>query len=213
MNQVKKLKNLYKLSYFNKLAINQFCNISNKNLYSNINRWLKQGDLVQLKKGLYVTREYLLRLHERDIYLEFLANKLREPSYLSLEYILHKHSILTEAVYAYTSITAKVKRIYQNPLGTFIYRNMKDVLFTGYSIISEGGFKIKQATRAKALFDYLYFKTWSQARIDHATVASFRLNLEEISDRDLKELARYCKLAGTKKLQELPNILRDIRDT
>src|SRR5262245_49587671 len=152
MKQVPNLVKLSSLSYFDKETLSQIIEVSENSLYADIKRWLKRGDLVHLKKGWYVTDAYLRSLADRDAYLDFLANKLREPSYLSLEYVLQKHGLLTEAVYALTSVTLKATRTYKNEFGVYFYRNIKEELFEGFRIVNRGGFEIKEATKAKALF-------------------------------------------------------------
>ena len=59
MNQVKNLEKLENLSYFDKNTLSQVINTSDKTLYDNIQRWLKNNTIVQLKRGLYVTRKYV----------------------------------------------------------------------------------------------------------------------------------------------------------
>lgn len=212
MNQVEKIKKLEKLSYFNNVAIQQVCGIFGNNLYANINRWIKKGLLIQLKKGLYVTQAYSERLSEKEPYDEFVANKLKEPSYLSLEYVLQKKGLFTESVFPITSVTLKRKRIYKNKLGVFMYRNIKENLFTGYSIKKIGIYSIKEASTAKALFDWLYYKVFSIRKIDKELLLSFRLNFDRLDRSDLKEFSGYCKLAATKKLQDLPKWIGELRD-
>lgn len=212
MNQVKNLKNLANLSCFDKNTLSQFIDISDNSIYANIKRWLKTDQLWQLKKGLYVTPRYYQSLPNKDSYREFIANKLKEPSYLSLEYVLQKYSILTEAVYSFTSITLKGRRIYTNKLGTFIYRQIKQDLFNGYTIKSENGFEIKEATKAKALFDYLYLKNYRIPVISHELLNSYRLNLDEFTSQDFKEFSNYCKLAGIKKFLNLPKLFKSAYD-
>lgn len=212
MNQVKKLENLESLSYFDKNTLGQFFDLKDNSLYANIKRWLKVGNLIQIKKGLYVTKEYFNLLRDKGAYTEFLANRIRQPSYLSTEYILQKYNILTEAVYAITSISLKSKHIYKNKITTFIYQNIKENLFTGYDIIKRGPFEIFEATKAKALFDYLYLQLLKIKEIDQDILLSYRLNLEELKRRDLNEFARYCKLSKIKKYLALPKLLETLRD-
>ncbi|MBI1871420.1 MAG: hypothetical protein HYS07_09535 [Chlamydiae bacterium] len=212
MNQLNKLKNLEGLSYFDKNTLSQFFDLKDNSLYTNIKRWLKAGKLIQIKRGLYVTQDYFKSLKDKEGYVEFLANRIHQPSYLSTEYILQKHNILTEAVYAITSISLKSKRIYRNKITTFIYQNIKDNLFTGYNIIKRGPFEILEATKAKALFDYLYLQLLKTKEIDQELLLSYRLNLEELKSKDLREFARYCKLSKMKKYLTLPKLLENIRD-
>ncbi|HQH81130.1 MAG TPA: hypothetical protein PK599_07040, partial [bacterium] len=204
MNQVDKLKKLNKFSYFDMNTLSQIIDISQNSLYSNVKRWLKNAKLIQLKKGFYVTGEYFNNNFKKDSYFEFVANKLCEPSYLSGEYVLQQYNILSEAVYAMTSVTLKGKREYKNNLGRFIYRNIKDDLFDGYVIVEKDGFQIKIATKAKALFDYLYLKFYRIKNIDSKKLDSLRLNLEGFSKKDLKEFSKYCEMTGITKFKLLP---------
>jgi len=57
-----------------------------------------------------------------------------------------------------TSITLKTPRRINNDLGIFSYRKIKSSLFYGYDTIGKGDYLIQEATKAKALFDFLYFQ-------------------------------------------------------
>ncbi|MBL7158861.1 hypothetical protein ISS85_00075 [Candidatus Microgenomates bacterium] len=207
MNQVQNLKKFSDLSYFDKNTLSQFIKLSDKSLYAAINRWIKNGKIIQLKKGLYVTGDYIDKMSGKQAYLDFIANRLKFPSYLSLEYVLQKYSVLSESVFSITSITLKSKRIYRNKLGIFIYRSIRESLFTGYAIKKNNGFEIKEATKAKALFDYLYLKLFRIKSPDKQLLNSFRLNLDEFSSEDKREFDDYCQLLGIKKYKKLPLLL------
>ncbi|MCL4377778.1 MAG: hypothetical protein M1409_05245 [Actinobacteria bacterium] len=207
MKQVNKLKNLENLSYFGKSAISQYVDIKAESLSADINRWIKEGILIQLKKGLYTTSNYFERVNNKPPYLEFIANKLRIPSYLSLEYMLQKYSILSEAVYSVTSITTKAGRSYNNTLGLFLYRNIKESLFTGFNIIDCNDFEIAQATKAKALFDWLYLKLFRTQNVNLETLESLRLNIDAFKSKDFKEFKSYCEMVEVKKYRLLWQII------
>lgn len=207
MNQVQNLKKLEGLSYFDKNTLSQFIELSDRSLYAAINRWIKNGKIVQLKKGLYVTGDYVDKMSGKQAYLEFIANRLKFPSYLSLEYVLQKYSVLSESVFSITSVTLKSKRVYRNKLGIFIYRSMRVSLFTGYTIKENNAFEIKEATKAKALFDYLYLKLFRIKSPNKQLLDSFRLNLDEFSSGDKREFVDYCQLLGIKKYKKLPLLL------
>jgi predicted transcriptional regulator of viral defense system len=212
MNQAQKLKKLENLSYFDKCTLQQFMELGDNSLYANIKRWIKQGLILKLKNGLYVTNGYYVSRENKESYVEFIANKLREPSYLSLEYVLHTYGILAEAVYALTSVTLKSKCSYKNKLGRFSYRNLKPELFFGFDLCEKDGFQINLATKAKALFDYLYYKFKPVSVITRQAVAALRLNLEEFSKKDLAEFDRYVKKAGARKYLCLTKLVEGLRD-
>lgn len=178
-------------------------------LNANIARWMKNGKLIQLKKGIFVTKEYIQLCQDIQSYSEFLANILKKPSYLSGEYVLQKYSMLSESVFSITSVTRKKTRIYTNKLGVFIYSNIKEKLFTGYNIIAKSGFEIKEATKAKALFDYLYSRLLRVTDINQEVIESFRLNLDEFTPKDYRELESYIVLSDIKKFSNLIKYLKE----
>jgi len=207
MKQVKKLKQLENLAFFNVVTLKQVTDIEKNLIYENISRWIKNENLIQLKKGLYTTTNYYNNINYKEAYTEFISNKLKSPSYLSLEYVLSKYQILTESVYTYTSITTKKTKVYSNNLGTFSYRSISDKLFTGFKIITKDDFQIAMASKSKALFDYLYLKLYRQKDITEEKISDLRLNLDQFNTKDIKELEKYCKLTDIEKFKNLPQIL------
>ncbi len=207
MKQVQKLKQLENLSFFDASAVAQVTSLRGEYLYESISRWINSGLFLQLKKGLYVTNNYYKNLPEKTVYSEFLANKLKYPSYLSLEYVLSKNGVLSESVYTYTSLTKKTPNIYTNTLGTFSYRNISEKLFLGFEIIDKEGFEIAIARKPKALFDYLYLKFLRKSEITRESIEDLRLNLDEFNKKEIKEFSYYCKLTNIAKYKKLPNLL------
>lgn len=210
MNQLNNLSKLNSASFFDKETLQRVINVSDNSLYSNIKRWLKTGDLVQLKRGVYVTKTYISNLNNKDSYIEFLANNLKKPSYISGEYVLQKYGMLTESVFAITSVTLKKTQTYNNDFGTYIYTNIKESLFTGYKIINKDGFEIKEASKAKALFDYLYSRLWRIVEINKEYLKTFRLNLSEMKKENFDEFQNYVSLSDMNKFNNLTNLLKEI---
>lgn len=206
MKQVDKLKQLENLSYFDTETIAQVCELERNALYKNISRWTKQGLIIQLKRGSYTTKSFYLNQNDKS-YLEFISNKLRYPSYLSLEYVLGKYQILTESVFSYTSVTQKSTRSYSNDLGTFSYRNISKPLFTGYSVIKQDGFEIAIATKPKALFDFLYLKLYRNSGITKSMIDDLRLNLDEFTKEEIKEFSGFCKNTAIDKFSNLDKLV------
>ena len=179
-----------------------------KNLDKKISQLLRKGYLLYLKKGLYTTKEYIERQSSSQS-REFLANMQYYPSYLSLEYVLQKEGLVPEAVYAYTSITPKSTRTLTNALGTFIYRTIKDSLFTGYQLIRyTENYQIKIASRAKALFDLLYLKPLPATVSGKKQVLEdVRINWESITCEDKKEFDQYVHLSESRKMSQIATII------
>lgn len=207
MKQVEKLKQLENLSYFDTETLAQLMELEGNTLYKNISRWTKQGLILQLKKGLYTTKSFYSKQQNPKDYLEFISNKLRYPSYLSLEYVLNKYQVLTESVFSYTSITQKSTRSYSNDLGTFSYRKINKSLFIGYSLIKQNGFEIAIATKPKALFDFLYLKLYRNSKISKSMIDDLRLNLDEFTKEEIKEFSDYCSTTTIDKFINLDKLV------
>lgn len=212
MNQINKLQQLNNASFFTKETLSQVIGGSDKAIDDNILRWVKKGILLQLKNGLYVTNVYVSSLLNQEPFIEFIANILKKPSYVSCEYVLQKHGMLTESVFAVTSVSLKKTNIYRNKLGTFLYANIKEVLFTGYKLLVKDDFEIKEATKAKALFDFLYLRLWREQEISTELIRSYRFNLIEFSSTDFLEFESYIQLTTLKKMKILPVLLKEVAD-
>ncbi|MBU3925368.1 hypothetical protein KKB43_03020 [Patescibacteria group bacterium] len=167
-------------------------------------RYKKAGKLIGLKKGVYVSREYIDKIEKSGtvgFYAEFIANILYIPSYLSLEYVLYEHNILTEIPVNITSISKNKTARFSNEFGNFLYHKIKSDLFTGFTIVKKGDFIIFKATKAKALFDFLYFR--KNLIMDRKAFLELRLNLENLNKKDLSELKKYINIEGSKKMKEI----------
>lgn len=211
---MKQMAQLDNLSFFTAAAVRQWFGASTNTTYTNLKNWLKSGRIFQLKRGLYVTNNYYLRLgtEKTTTYSEFIAGRLREPSYLSLEYVLQKYGVLAESTYAFTSVTLKTGRKYGNFLGRFYYSSITPRLFTGFTPVTKAGFTYYEATLGKALFDYFYFrKTKLPKKITREFLEDLRFNREALTAPVLREFKGYCKLTGDRRLLELAKALYDRR--
>jgi len=145
------------LPYF---AIDDLASVETDKVYLRIllARYCKAGKLIRLKKGYYVADEYLKNLVSQNGYGQFVANLLCSPSYLSLDYVLNQCGILTEMPVNFISVAKEKTISFSNRMGNFFYHKIRPDLFCGFETIEEDGFAINRATKAKAVFDYLYFK-------------------------------------------------------
>lgn len=209
---IKEQEKLEKLPLFNKKTAGVLIGKKGDNLDKKIQRLLDKEYLINLKKGLYVSKPYLDKIDDLKLYGEFLANELRSPSYLSHEYMLSEYNLIPEAVESWTSVTIKSTRKYSNKLGNFVYKNIKDDLFTGYLRLIKNGFKIYKARRAKALFDFLYLKTNLSNDLNYELKEGLRINWNVFNNKDLKEFYKYVKISDMKKMNEIYSVIRDIKD-
>ncbi len=204
------LKQLEMLPFFSIPSLRVIEEINRKALYQNIERWVGTGAIIRLKNGLYVTKTYVDRfLHDKS-YIELVANKLASPSYLSLEYVLQKMSLLTEATYPVTSITLKTTRRFENGLGLFEYRHLHPRLYFGFVQRRFGQNIICEATPAKALFDFLYLQLPRLDVKDPSSLDELRINWSELDKPSFGELRRILVKSGVKKLTALIPPLEEI---
>jgi hypothetical protein len=82
----------------------------------------KSGQLIRLKKGLYVVSP---DIHKKVLSKELIANHLYGPSYISFENALSFYKLIPERVYSVRSTTTKRGKIFATPLGNFEYVTAK----------------------------------------------------------------------------------------
>ncbi len=158
--------------------------------------WVKKGHLVRLKNGLYAFRREMEKVQGEGV-----AFLLCQPSYLSLESALAWYGFIPEIVYAYTSVTARITRTFENAWGRFIYRHVKSDLFWGYVEMRTEQGPYLLAEPEKALLDYFYLNL---ARINtQDDFDSIRLNEEEMEKTlDKDKFIKYLKVFGVKKMEK-----------
>lgn len=169
-----------------------------------LSRKAKNGHLVRLKKGLYISGKFIEKEKNKEKYselLEFLTNRIYSPSYLSLDYVLYEHNLLTEVPMNFTLLTRNKTKTFSNSLGNFIYHHIKNELFLGFNVIKNNNFVICKATKMKALFDFLYLrKNLLKNRI---SIEELRLNLDNISKKEKLELRKYTEMEGSKAMERI----------
>lgn len=173
-------------------------------------RWMKAGHVIQLKKGVYMPRRFY-ELHRREIDFSLAVSAILLPqSYVSLEFILQRHAILTEVTYPVSAITLKNTLVIENKLGSFTYRHIKPGLYLGFTISECAEVRFAQASPAKALFDYLYLRPSSGLMRSAAynQADELRLNLDRFTPAGQDEFASYVETCQVKKME---NILKNLR--
>ncbi|MDP2939170.1 MAG: hypothetical protein Q8O13_03695 [Candidatus Omnitrophota bacterium] len=166
-----------------------------KTIRNNLTRWLFKGHFIRLKRDLYEFVEYGPELRIPDFYV---ANKLYEPSYVSLETALSIYSIIPEIAAAVTSVTTRPTRTFRNKYGSFFYRTCKREAFSGYSLMRYEGFKVYIADKEKSLVDFLYYRLRLGSSLDFAEE---RLNKKILKKIDWQKAFRYAKLFNQRTIE------------
>ena len=96
------------------ILIDEVSNVNAKIAYM-----VKKGELIRLKKGVYVLgKDY----QTMPVDTLSLANTLYAPSYVSFDYALSYYGFIPERVYEITSATMRMKKVFDTPLGRFTYK-------------------------------------------------------------------------------------------
>jgi len=193
------LNQLITLPHFSKRSVYQLglqlgLKASTVNTY--ISRFLKSKDILQLKKGLYVSADFFEKNKNDISYSFYLANILRTPSYISSWAALQYYNLATEVIHSITSVTIKVTRDYQTKVGNFSYQSINSDYFSNF-ILAKGKFNFYIASPAKALFDLLYFRTNQFRGISleevNILVEDLRIDIDEMDESERIEFYSMVK--------------------
>jgi len=175
------------------LSLNDFLkidkNFDRKKLYERKKRWL----ILKVRNWFYIKKQ---NLYNRYIFF-IIANKIYQPSYISLEMALHYYCLIPEYVTVFTSITTKPSKFFEWEIWYFRYSSIKKDLFCWYKTMKVWNWKVNIATMEKALFDFIYLRPmysdvedFEELRID-TMIAN-----EEL---DKQKLIEYWKMSWNKK--------------
>lgn len=162
-----------------------------------ISNWLKSGELIRIKKGLYIFGETVAL---QPFSKEVLANLIYGPSAISLTYALSYYGLIPERVNSVKSITNNRNKFFATRIGEFKYYYLSSEKYAAGIVLNspnrQQSFLI--ATPEKALCDQIYIidqdyvlRTFDDMekylahylRIDETLLLKFKLkNLKEISD-------------------------------
>jgi hypothetical protein len=119
--------------------------------HDRITSLLRRGEIIRVKKGLYVFGE---GFRQRPYSRELLANLIYGPSFVSLDYALSFHGLIPERVEQVTSITSGRAREFDTPVGTFVYRPTPARSFhLGMTRVASGGVAFLLASPERAVAD------------------------------------------------------------
>lgn len=166
------------------------------NAFGNVNQaqfatWKKDKYIKSVKKGMYV-------LSSVDIDNMLLANEMND-SYISLEFALSYHQVIPEITTSVTSVSNNRNEEIDNDFGIFYYHKIASKLFNGFYLIDspvKRKRKIRIATKEKALFDLVYFRTDLKS---HEDFESLRLNCERVDLNEFKKFVDLVEATQTKK--------------
>lgn len=125
------------------------------NLAMKAKRHERDGDILRMKKGLYVVSPKISRV-ELSSFL--IANHIYGPSYVSMQTALRYYGLIPEAVYAIQSMTTGRGGEYTNMTGRYEYTHLSWAYYkVGVMIKDEGAVSFMIATPEKALCDLMVY--------------------------------------------------------
>ncbi len=179
-----------------------FSDSADRTIQNQLQLWTEKRLLIRLRRGLYCVQFPEGGPDLPDLYL---ANRIYEPSYVSLETALSFYSLIPEVAIQVTAVTTRQTKLFKNKFGSFKYSSCKNEAYLGYKIMLYEGFKIYIAEKEKAIVDFIYFKQRIGERVNPDRERFDREGLEKISWNKVFRYARiYNKktLATTKRIKE-----------
>lgn len=167
-----------------------------------INRLLNRGEIVRVRKGLYVCGPAYRR---GPLVRELLANLIYGPSYISLEYALSYWGLIPERVSTVTSVAMGRSRRFDTPLGTFTYRSLSPASYAvGADLVESPAGSFLIACAEKALAD----KVWTDKRFAGTRLSDFpsyieedlRIDVTRLVDLDRSRCERIRRAYSSKKI-------------
>ncbi len=177
-----------------------------------IARLVAAGEIVRVKKGLYVFAEPFRR---NPIVREQLANLIYGPSYVSLDTALSFHGLIPERVEAVTSVTTGRAHKFDTPFGGFTYRTLSPARYAvGIFVDDRGKAPFFIASPEKALAD----KVWSDKRLTGTRASDLgayllddlRADESALRALDVARLTAIAKAYDSRKIDNLLNFLRKL---
>lgn len=163
----------------------------------------RAGDLIRLKKGLFVVST---EVSNQNISRELVANHLYGPSYVSLESALSYYGLIPEKVYAVRSVTTRLSKKYVTPLGNYEYVTVPEDYFQigiQQEIINYQ-YAYLIATPEKAICDMIAVTRNLRLRTVRAMQEyiedDLRIELSSIESFDM-DIVRQCIATGKKKIE------------
>lgn len=168
-----------------------------------LSRWQKKGLLISLRRGVYMLSSQDRKI---DVDKQVIANRLYEPSYLSLEYALNFYGLIPEHVVDLTSITTRKTMRFKNESGCFVYQHIAPKAFRGFKKMGDDKNSYFMAEPEKAVVDFLYLNL-SQFTKNAREILEHSLRFQNIEELKRKRLMEFGKFFGSKKLMRVLKLL------
>ncbi|MEX2483547.1 MAG: hypothetical protein WED10_03265 [Brumimicrobium sp.] len=171
-----------------------------------ISDMIKKGELVALKRGLYIPGKAIDLIQPSSF---IIANHLYGPSYISLESALSQWGLIPEKVVEVSSVTTKTKKTFYTPVGRFSYHHLP-LPYYSFGIKQERLIKNQHvliASPEKAICDKIILTPKLNLRSKKQTIAfleeDLRIDEEGLVSLDLRQIDCWLKNAPKKTSLEM----------
>ncbi len=162
----------------------------------NLINWQDKGHIIKLRNNWYGFPDLL----HSEADLNLVANRLRFPSYVSLQSALRHYNWIPESVFSVTSVTSLKPASWITPIGHFTYRSIKPSLFFGFTSIKSNEISYRIADPEKTLIDTLYFNSKLASIIDFEQMRFNQVEINAILNRN--RLENYLSIISSKSLNK-----------
>ncbi|RJQ45149.1 MAG: hypothetical protein C4545_00010 [Anaerolineaceae bacterium] len=168
-------------------------NINPKTVHLQLTRWVNNGRIYQLRRGLYsIAPPY----QKNKPHPFLIANFLQRASYVSLQSALAFYSLIPEIVNTTVSVTTGRPDRLETPLGLYEFRHIKTDLLFGYQMTDLGGQSALVATPEKALLDLIYLQPGGES-----PNYLQELRLQNVEQLDLDRLKKQSEVFDSPKMR------------
>lgn len=166
--------------------------------------WKGKGYLRSLAGGYYLLADRIID----EAFLFMMANKIYEPSYISLETALTYYKVIPESVLGVTSISSRKTQQFESTWGKFSYRSVSPKYLFGYTVIEISPMKkFKMAKLEKAVLDYLYLNPNIKSSDDLEGLRWNKSQLKDLMDNSI--FIQYLKIFNKKALNRRVDHLKE----
>lgn len=204
MELIRALKKLKAIPFTHSTLLSILKNYKNPD--DKIKQMVKKGEIVRLKRGLYVVSDVYTDVLPS---IELVASLLYGPSYVSMDYALSFYGLIPERVHEVTSITTKQVKSYTTSFGRFSYIKSPSCLYSIGLTTHEApdGTFFMLASKEKALCDKLLFtkklSISSQNAMHQYIEEDLRIEFRELESFNLDIITECMQCNYKGKLLEL----------
>ncbi len=175
-----------------------------------ITKLLRNKEIIKLKKGFYIKNGSSNSFISNKI----IANLLYGPSYISLEYALSYYNLIPERVENVTSVTTKRKKIFNTPIGSFLYYSIKREYYP-LGVLwkkEDNGRGYFIASPEKALIDKLYFDKalQTQKEMNIYLFENLRVDRLKLKEMDILLIENIILNYNKKSLKNLTKVIKKL---